>query len=132
MAKTVGRDITISVGGSTIAVGRTKSLTINNEPINVTADGDSGVQQILDEPGEKAIEVSIEGIYDPTEVETALVDLAMSTTDCVAELILTYDGYTMTGDFFISSYSEGQPYNDATTFSATFVSAAAITKAAVT
>lgn len=126
MAKQLGRTVTISDGGTVIAAARTKSLTINNESVNVTTDGDSGIQTLLTEPGEKAVEISVEGIGNQ-EVLTAT---ALS-TNLVTELIFNYGTYTITGDFFQSSYSEGMPYNDAVTFTASYQSTGAVVKAAV-
>lgn len=124
-----GRTYTISVGGTDIATARTKSFTINNSVINVTSDVDDGLQRLLDVPGEKSIEVSVEGLIDSTD--TTLFDLANSGTDIVAEIIFTSASETITGDFAITSYNEGQPYNDAVTFSASLSSDGAIVRATV-
>lgn len=126
MAKRLGRKVTISINGSVVAVARTKSLTINNEPVNVTTEGDAGIQQLLDEPGEKSVEVSVEGIGDQ---ETFIVK-ALS-NDLVEAVIFNYGTFTVTGDFFQASYNEGLPYNDAITFSASYQSTGAVVKAAV-
>ena len=126
MAKRLGRKVTISVGGSVVAVARTKSLTINNEPVNVTTDGDDGIQQLLNDPGEKSVEISVEGLGD----QESFITKALS-NDLIEELILNYGTFTITGDFFQASYNEGLPYNDAITFSASYQSSGAVVKAAV-
>ena len=126
MAKRLGRKVTISVGGSVVAVARTKSLTINNEPVNVTTDGDDGIQQLLDEPGEKSVEVSVEGIGD----QETFIAKALS-NDLMEAVIFNYGTFTVTGDFFQASYNEGLPYNDAITFTASYQSSGAVVKAAV-
>ena len=126
MAKRLGRKVTISVGGSVVAVARTKSLTINNEPVNVTTDGDDGIQQLLNDPGEKSVEISLEGLGD----QDSFITKALS-NDLIEELILNYGTFTITGDFFQASYSEGLPYNDSITFTASYQSSGAVVKAAV-
>jgi len=126
MAKMVGRVVTVTLDATAVAAARTKSLTINNSPINVTTDDEDGIQALLNVPGEKAVELSIDGILD----DEALVDLALSANP-QGTFIFTYPTYTITGDFFMSSYSEGQPYNDATTFSASFSSTGAVVKAVI-
>lgn len=130
MAKQLGRKVTISVAGSVIAVARTKSLTINNEPVNVTTDGDLGIQTLLNEPGEKSVEISVEGIGD----QAAFVTKSLG-SDLVEEIIFTYGttaGDTIiTGDFFLTSYGEGLPYNDAITFTATYQSTGAVVSSVV-
>ena len=125
----LGRTYTISVDGTDIATARTKSFTINNTVVNVSSDSDSGLQRLLDVPGEKSIEVSVEGLTDPTD--TTLFDLANSGTDIVAAIVFTSATETITGDFAITSYNDGMPYNDAITFTASFSSDGAIARAAV-
>jgi len=78
----LGRDVPISIDATVIGVFRTKSMNINNEPIDVTADGDSGVQRYLDTPGQKSVEISGSAMFDSTD-ET-LLDKAFSTDLIVA------------------------------------------------
>jgi predicted secreted protein len=121
MAKQLGRKVTIKIGGVAIAAARTKNLTINNEPVNVTTDGDDGIQTLLNEAGEKAVSVSVEGLGD----QTALVDVALG-DDLVEAIEFDYGTFSITGDFFQASYQEGMPYNDAITFTAEYQSTGAV------
>lgn len=127
MSEMLGRKVTISIGGTVIATARTKNLTINNEPVNVTSDGDDGIQRILSEPGEKAVELTCEGMFD--SADETLPDLALG-NDLIETVELDYGTYTISGDFFMASYNEGKPYNDAITFGSTWNSTGAIVKAA--
>ncbi len=126
----LGRKVTISIGGNVVAVARTKSLTINNSVINVTSDGDDGIQRLLSEPGEKSVEVSVDGLADNVVAgETnPLLDTALG-SDLSSEIIFDYGTYTLTGTFMQSSYSESLAYNDAVTFSAAYSSSGAVVKA---
>jgi len=126
MAEMLGRKVTISVGGVVAANARTKSLTINNETIDVTSDGDDGIQRFLTEAGQKAVEVSVEGL----EINDVLLELSLG-ADISTAIIFTYPTYTITGTFVMPSYSQSLPYNEAMTFSATFSSSGAVVKAAV-
>ena len=128
MAESLGRKVTISVGAVIVAVARTKSLTINNSPINITSDGDDGIQRMLAEGGEKNVEVSVEGI---TDLSGVLMDVALSNNQ-IEEIIFDYGtgNYTITGSFFQASYSESLPYNEAITFTAAYSSSGAVVKAA--
>jgi predicted secreted protein len=121
MAKQLGRKVTIKIGGVAIAAARTKNLTINNEPVNVTTDGDDGIQTLLNEAGEKAVSVSVEGLGD----QTALVDVALG-DDLIEAIEFDYGTFSITGDFFQASYQEGMPYNDAITFTAEYQSTGAV------
>ena len=128
MAEQLGRKVTISIGGEVKATARSKNLTINNEMVDVTSDGDDGVQRFITEPGQKAVEITVNGMFD-LEDDT-LPELALS-NDVSTEIILDYGTYTITGTFVMPSYSEGKEYNDAQTFDATFSSSGAVLKAAV-
>jgi predicted secreted protein len=121
MAKQLGRKVIIKVGGVAIAAARTKTLTISNEPVNVTTDGDDGIQTLLTEAGEKAVTVSVEDVGD----QTALVDIALG-SDLIQAIELDYGTFSITGDFFQASYEEGLPYNDAITFTAEYQSSGAV------
>lgn len=126
MAEQLGRKVTVSVGGNVVATARTTSMTVNNESVNITSAGDDGVRRLMDEPGEKSIEITLDGLY----TDDSLYDLVQGASLLTA-VVLTYETYTLTGDFFLASYNEGQPYNEAITFSATLQSSGAVTKAAV-
>lgn len=132
MAEMIGRKVTIQQGDplAAIATARTKSLTINNESIDVTSDTDDGIQRFLNEPGQKSVEISVEGMFDVAD--DTLPTLALS-SDLITDMEMSYGSgaYSLAGDFFMTSYSEGQTYNDAVTFSATFASSGAVVKAAV-
>lgn len=126
MAEQLGRKVTVSVGGDVVATARTTSMTVNNESVNITSAGDDGVRRLMDEPGEKSIEITLDGLY----TDDSLYDLAQGASLLTA-VVLTYETYTLTGDFFLASYNEGQPYNEAITFSATLQSSGSVAKAAV-
>lgn len=127
MAEQLGRKVTVSVGGDVVATARTTSMTVNNESVNITSAGDDGVRRLMDEPGEKSVEITLDGLY----TDESLYDLAQGASLLTA-VVLTYETYTLTGDFFLASYNEGQPYNEAITFSATLQSSGSVAKAAVT
>lgn len=126
MAEQLGRKVTVSVGGDVVATARTTSMTVNNESVNITSAGDDGVRRLMDEPGEKSVEITLDGLY----TDESLYDLAQGASLLTA-VVLTYETYTLTGDFFLASYNEGQPYNEAITFSATLQSSGSVAKAAV-
>jgi len=125
MAEILGRKVTVSVDGDVVATARTTSMTINNEAVNVTSAGDDGIRRMMDEAGEKSVEITLDGLY----TDASLMDLALGTS-LLETVELDYGDYTLSGDFFLSSYNEGQPYNEAITFSATLMSSGAVTKGA--
>lgn len=125
MAEILGRKVVVSVEGTPIATARTTSFTVNNEAVNITSAGDDGIRRLMDEAGEKSVEITLDGLYEGS----SLMDLALGTS-LLKEVELDYGTYTVSGDFFLASYNEGQPYNDAVTFSATLQSSGAVLKGA--
>lgn len=125
MAEMLGREVTISIGGTVVAEARTKTLTINNTAVDISTDGDAGIQRILAKPGKKAVDLSVEGLTISDELLTASLS-----DNLIDEVILDYGTFTLTGNFFQSSYSEGMPHEEAKTFSASYMSSGVLAKAA--
>jgi predicted secreted protein len=123
----IGRACVISIGSVPWAAARTKNLTINNEPVDVTADGDDGIQRYLSVPGRKSIEVTLEAVYDTNSPD--LIDLALG-DNLIESVELDYGSYTISGNFFMSSLGNALPHEDAITVSVTFQSSGAIVKSA--
>ena len=69
-----GRQVKVYEGdvstGTLVAGARTKSVTFNNEPIDVTTDDASGFRTLLEEPGQKSLDVSVEGLLFDEEIES--------------------------------------------------------------
>jgi predicted secreted protein len=123
MSEILGRIVTISIDGAVVATARNKTLAINNEIISVASDGDAGLARYLPTPGEKAVEVSLDGLM----VDETLLIKSLS-NDVSAAIVLTYPTFTLTGSFVMPTYSEGLPYKEAITFSASFSSSGAVVK----
>lgn len=130
MTEILGRTVTISAGDPlvVIATARTKNLSINNEVIDVTSDGDTGIRRYLDEPAEKAVDVTVDGLYD--SASTTLLDLSLNATNVSTNISLDYGDFTIAGKFVMPSFTSGLGYKEAVTFSATFNSSGAVVKTA--
>lgn len=115
MAAAVGRTLTLTYGGAVIAGARTKTITINGTPVDITSDDDSGYRTLLEASGEKQIDISIEGLAK----DDVLVEALANNGTLIAEAVLTLpSGATITGDFRLNSLEMGAPYNEAITFTA--------------
>jgi TP901-1 family phage major tail protein len=111
-----------------IAALRTKTMTLGNEVIDVTSDDDLGFRRLLDDPGTKTLEMSVEGILKDAPSLNSLIALAMSGTDIVDTFSILFPGIgTMAGPFAITSFEVGAPYNEGTTFSCSLQSAGTFT-----
>ena len=123
-----GRSITVKRGTSPVLIAsvRTKSLTINGSPIDVTNDDDAAVRKLLIEPGQVDVSIAVEGILK----DELLIQEALSATDRVQPTEFGWPGATpgkLAGDFFLSAFSVNAEYQGPATFSATFESAGAVT-----
>jgi predicted secreted protein len=115
MAAAKGRELLVKRGTSVIAGIRTKGITFDGEPIDVTTDDDSGFRTLLSTAGQMQIDLSIEGITKDNELRgIVLAAGSLMLTDIVIEYP---NGDTLAGNFFLNSLSEDGTYNDAITFS---------------
>ena len=119
MSALVGRKVTFTPtnGGAAVIGVRTKSITINNEPIDITSDDDNGFRTLLNEdPAERSIDFTAEGILKDAE----LINLASAGGSIlISEYEMDIPGIgTFSGDFYFGNLEIGAEYNDAVTFSA--------------
>ena len=133
MARYIGRDMTVwrNASSSTpekIAAIRTKSGTINREPIDVTTDDDAGWRTLLTEPGQKQVDLSFSGLTEDEVLIAAIMAEEPLGFDDV-ELRLASGG-TLSGDFFFVSLSFSGEYNGAVTFDGELQSSGEIAYAA--
>ena len=120
MAASVGRKLIVRRAGSVVAGVRTKTVTANNEPIDVSTDDDGGYRVLLEESASSSIDMSVEGLHK----DTALIKKAAKDGETLIE---TYEiefpnGAKISGSFRLNSIEEGAEYQDAITFSATIQS----------
>lgn len=123
MSALVGRKVTFTptAGGAAVIGARTKSITLNNEPIDITSDDDNGFRTLLGEdPAERSIEMSVDGILK----DDALIALAATSGSMlISAYTLDIPGIgSFAGDFHFGSIEIGAEYQDAVTFSATIQS----------
>ena len=127
MAASIGRSYTISKAGTPLAGVRTKSLSINHEPVDITTDDEDGFRTLLAEVGESSFELSVDGVTK----DSVLFDAATaSASKLLTDVTIEHPNGTISGDVYLASYEETGAYNDAVTFSATFQSSGTWTVAA--
>lgn len=124
MTAFVGRKATITKGATPIAAIRTRTVSINNEPVDITSDDDNGFRTLLQDPGTKTLDLSIEGVAK----DATLLTSVMSTTDIIETLSILFPTIgTIAGDFVVASFEVAAPYNEAATFTASLQSSGAFT-----
>lgn len=125
MAASSGRELLIKKGATVIAGVRTKTVTINGEPIDVTTDDDSGFRTLLADPATRSIDLSVEGI---TKDDTLRAIVAGAGPQLLTDITIEYpDGSVIAGDFYLVSVEESGEYQDAVTFTASLQSSGAFT-----
>src|SRR5262245_18733604 len=121
---TVGRTIILKVNGVAVAGVREKSVAINGEGIDVSADDSSGWREMLAVPAEQQVDISVSGVVKSTVLKVA----AFSSTNRISSIALEYpDGGMIAGDFYVGNYTETHPYKDGTTFEGSFQSTGPVT-----
>lgn len=126
MVEKVGRTVTFAPAGTTgvVLTGmRTKTVSINSEPIDVTSDDDDGWRKLLEAPGMRSVDISAEGVTKDPALIAALISGGL-----LGDYDLTFpDWGVLNGTWRLNSAEQSAPYNEAVTFSATFQSSGVIT-----
>lgn len=119
----LGRTIEFKWDGATINGVREKGISIAGEPVDVTSDENNGWRTLLEEAGQNQIDISISGV-----VKVATLRAAWFAGARTKAVTLTYPGgAVLSGTFYLASYNETGPYNDATTFEASLQSSGPVT-----
>ncbi len=119
-----GRKVTLTIGGAGSIAITTKSLSVNNEMIDVTSDSSDGWSTALAEPGNKSIELSFSGVVENLNLLMSVITNTSQLYACV----LTYpEGSTVAGDFSFGSFSDAGEYNEKYTFEASMASSGEVT-----
>jgi len=126
-----GRVVTISRGAvpAVVAGVRTKGITVNGTPIDVTTDDSAGWRALLDLSGQNDVNITVGGVVvGPTlRVESLDVASRVQPTEFNIPGAAAIGGGKYAGDFFLASYAETGEYNGAMTFTAEFQSAGPVT-----
>lgn len=120
-----GRKLRIKRGSTAIAGARSDSITINNEPIDITEKDDLGWRKYLADAGVRSIDCEVEGILE----DSTFLALAVGTASALLEAytIEVQSIGSFTGNFFLASFAVTGEQADATTFTASIQSSGAIT-----
>lgn len=128
MAKAAGRLAVLSKNNVAVGGVRVTTISWSGETIDVTDADSDGVVELLGELASEQITLSVEGVTKDVVLRAAALDAGTSRklTDITfkfADALSAAD--TISGDFVITSYEEGNPHDDASTFSAEFQSSGA-------
>lgn len=124
MTAFVGRKAIFKKGLVTVAAVRTRSMTLGNEVVDITSDDDNGFRTMLQDPGTKTLDLTVEGVFK----DATMLTVAMSTTDIMEGFSILFPTIgTIAGEFVVTSFEAGAAYNEAGTFSCSLQSSGAFT-----
>lgn len=122
MAAGTGRSLVLA-WGTALAGVKEKTVSLGGDPIDITSDDSNGWREVLDEPSQQQVDLSVSGV-----TKTAAMRTAWFTGARMAEATVTYpDGGVLTGDFYLASYSDSGANDGAITFEAELQSSGVIT-----
>lgn len=125
MAAAKGRELLIKKGSTVLAGVRTKGVSINGEPIDITSDDDDGYRTLLSDAGTYSVDLSVEGI---TKDDTLRTVILAGGSLMLTDITIDYpNGKTLSGNFFLNSLEETGTYNEAVTFSGSLQSSGTFT-----
>ena len=125
MTVSSGRSVRISRAGVTVVGARTDSVTINNEPIDITDKDDAGWRTLLADVGLRSIDCEVEGVLKDDTLIAAAVGTATALLEA-CEVVIGDIG-VFSGNFSLNNISIGAEQEGAMTFTASLQSAGAIT-----
>lgn len=133
MAAQKGRLFLLKLGttgsGGTVAGVRTTAMKINNEEVDITNKDSAGWRELLEAGGTQSVDIDVEGIVSDSATYETLQGYAQAQTINGFQLVNNESGDTdaISGNFLITSWTEGQPYNKEVSFSCTLKSSGAVT-----
>jgi predicted secreted protein len=123
MSAAIGRALIVKRASVKIAAIVSKTVSINNEPVDITNDDDSGFRTLLEASGTRSIDISFEGVSTD--------DVLLSVAAGAAPTLITADeiefpsGLTITGSFRFNTYEVSGEVAGRVQFSGTLQSSGA-------
>lgn len=124
----IGRKVKLyrgDVATGTVFVGVTsKTISINNEPVDITNDDDNGWRTLLPDPAVRSVDIGTEGVL---KSDGPIVD-AISASSLLEGYELEIEGVgVFAGSFYVNGLELPAATNDAVRYSTTFLSSGPVT-----
>lgn len=123
-----GRDLLLQIAGAasptvwnTVGGLRAKSLSINNNPVDITNDGSAGFRELLPAGGVQSFEMTGNGVFTKATADAALFTAALNRTTVYARII-SGAGDKFIGSFVVTSYQRTGNFDNAEQFTVTLQS----------
>ena len=119
-----GRDLLLKIGNgaspevfTTLGAARTLALSVNNNPVDITALNSNGLQELQADGGVQNLTLNLEGLFKDAAAEEALRLAAFNRSSKNYQLIFP-NGHILSGAFIVSSYHREGSYDGLETFTA--------------
>ncbi len=127
MAAQSGRDLLVLKNSVAIAGLRETSVAVDGSPVDITNKGDNGYRTLASFSGVESIDITASGVW----LDDTIRDIAFAgtgTTKLLTDITLSWgDGATMSGDFYLASFTDGGNHDGEETYDCTFQSSGAWT-----
>lgn len=133
MSASGGKDLLLqynTTGSTYVTVGglRTKSMTLNNEPIDVTNHGSNQFREILASAGIRSLSMSGSGVYTGDSATLQAIEAAALAGTLVSfQMVDDNNSRTYEADFKVVSFEWSGEYNTEMTYSISLESSGTIT-----
>lgn len=124
MAEKTGRFLKVKRNGTLIAAVVSKTISINNEAVDITTDDDLGFRKLLEESGTRSVDISVEGVL---KNDVLLEDAGGASLLIKTAEIEFQSGLKITGDFRLNNIEVSGETADKIQFSAELQSTGAFT-----
>ena len=125
MSAATGRALIIRRDGVKIAAVVSKTVSINNEPIDITNDDDAGFRTLLEDSATRSVDISVEGVH---KNDVLLVAAGAASPTLIEDCEIEYpSGLIIAGDFRLNNYESSGESANRVQFSATLQSTGAWT-----
>jgi TP901-1 family phage major tail protein len=127
-----GRNVLVKYFNSSsyVAIGgaREMTLTIANEPVDITNSDDAGIRKLLEGAGVNSISIKLQGVYVEDAASGAIrTDASVNAHRNYQFVTPGTSSKTYQGSFMVASYEEAGTYNGAATYNLTLESAGPVT-----
>ncbi|MHA1835999.1 MAG: phage major tail protein, TP901-1 family [Candidatus Odinarchaeia archaeon] len=133
MAASRGRSILLKISDGTspgaftsIAGLRSKTITINNETVDITTSDDAPWRQLLGNTGIRSVSMSGSGVFQDDAAVNDVEDLAMNGLAQEFQMVFE-NGDIIQGFFQVTSFEYGGEHTAEQTYSVSFESSANVT-----
>jgi predicted secreted protein len=125
MAAVSGRLLVVKKASTAIAGAKEATITVDNSPVDITSNDDSGFRTLGDFAGARSLEISMNGVITDETMETVALNTSSKLlTDITVDLP---QGGGISGNFYLANFEEAGSNDADATYDITLQSSGAFT-----